>query len=156
MESITALGLRNALEQRTLGEGVPFLGICIGLQILFEHSAEEDTSCLGWIPGQALSFPRDKVRVPHIGWNEVGFTHEHPILNGLGKKEFFYFVNSFYVVPNDCRVILGKTEYGVDFCSMLEYGNIFATQFHVEKSGVVGLHLLKNFLLLAGGKTYAN
>lgn len=151
MDSLREMGCLRVLEQKVLKEGAPFLGICIGLQVLFEHSEEGDTECLGWIPGRVKRFSDEKVRVPQIGWNEVKFTKDHAILAGLNKSEFFYFVNSYYVVPEDENVVLAKTEYDVDFCSMIAHKNIFAAQFHLEKSGAVGLRLLKNFAMMAGG-----
>jgi len=151
IDSLLELNYIETLERKVLHEGIPFLGICIGLQILFEHSEEGDTDCLGWIKGNVKKFPKEKLRVPQIGWNKVNFTKDNPILEGLSNSEYFYFVNSYYVSPKDDNVILAKTEYGIDFCSMITYKNIFATQFHVEKSGAIGLKLLKNFALLAGG-----
>jgi len=154
MHSLYELGLVGALERKVLQEKTPFLGICIGMQILFEHSEEGDTPCLGWLRGKVKRFD-DSVRIPQIGWNETTFSRDDPILAGLSKKEFFYFVNSYYVVPECSDVILATTHYGVEFCSMVANGNIngniYATQFHAEKSGAVGLQLLKNFALIAGG-----
>jgi glutamine amidotransferase len=150
MESLEEMGCLDVISKKVLQDGVPFLGICIGLQVLFEHSEEGDTKCLGWIPGVVKKFSQDMVRVPQIGWNEAEFTREHPILSGLGKREFFYFVNSYYVIPKDENMVLAKTEYGVEFCSMITHKNIFAAQFHTEKSGAVGLKLLKNFAMIAG------
>lgn len=152
MDSLEEIGMARVLEDKVLNEGLPFLGICIGLQVLFEYSEEGNAKCLGWIPGIVKRFPDQLVRVPQIGWNEVSFTKEHPVLAGLNKSEFFYFVNSFYVVPGSEGIILAKTCYGVEFCSMVAHRNIIASQFHLEKSGAVGLKLLKNFALRAGAK----
>jgi glutamine amidotransferase len=109
------------------------------LQILFEHSEEDDADCLGWLKGQVHRFDSSKVRVPHIGWNEVRFRNED-------KSGFFYFVNSYYAKPADETVIWGTTNYDITFTSAIQKDNIFATQFHIEKSGEAGLALLKNFL----------
>ena len=127
-----------------MGDRVPFLGICIGLQVLFDHSDEGDTDCLGWVPGRVLRFPDDR-RVPQIGWNEVRFAREHPVVTPAQDRGHFYFVNSYYAVPDDPSDVLGVTEYGHEFCSVVAHGNIVATQFHAEKSGPLGLALLREF-----------
>jgi glutamine amidotransferase len=136
--------LVDALTARVVGDRVPFLGICIGLQVLFDHSAEGDTDCLGWVPGQVRRFPDDR-RVPQIGWNEVRFAREHPVVPPAHDRGHFYFVNSYYAVPDDPADVLGVTEYGHEFCSVVAHGNIVATQFHAEKSGPLGLALLRAF-----------
>lgn len=145
MESLDELGCLDVLTKKVLDEKTPFLGICIGLQVLFEHSEEEDTECLGWIKGNVKRFSQEGLRIPHIGWNQVNFQKEHPVLAGIGNDNFFYFVNSYHCVPADPNVALGITEYGYPFCSIVISSNIMATQFHTEKSGTVGLQLLKNF-----------
>lgn len=151
MDSLEEINIKGILEEKVLKNGTPFLGICVGLQVLFEHSEEGNAQCLGWLPGKVKKFPEDEVRVPQIGWNEAEFTREHWILSGLNKTEFFYFVNSYYAEPKVKDVILAATQYGFEFCSMVAYKNIFAAQFHIEKSGATGLKLLKNFALRAGG-----
>ncbi len=137
--------LLDAVEQKVKFEHMPFLGICVGLQILFEHSEEDDTPCLGWLPGRVVQFP-DTVRVPQIGYNEVHFTREHPLVEGCGASDYYYFVNSYYAVPEEEPMVLGRAEYGVDFCAMVAWKNIMATQFHMEKSGESGLRMLRNFV----------
>ncbi len=144
IDSLADQDLVGALRERVLGDGVPFLGICIGLQVLFDHSEEGDVDCLGFVPGRVRRFA-DTDRVPQIGWNEVRFTREHPVTAGLPDRGHFYFVNSFYCVPDDSSDALGVTEYGVEFCSVVARGNVLATQFHAEKSGELGLSLLRNF-----------
>ncbi len=141
--SLEEQGLVAALTSRVVDDRVPFLGICIGLQVLFEHSEEGDTPCLGWVPGRVERFPDDR-RVPQIGWNEVRFEREHPVTRDLGAG-YFYFVNSYYCVPSDPDDVLGVTEYGDRFCSVVARDNIVATQFHTEKSGRLGLALLRAF-----------
>ena len=137
--------LVDALTARVVGDRVPFLGICIGLQVLFDHSDEGDTDCLGWVPGRVLRFPDDR-RVPQIGWNEVRFARAHPVVPPAPRDSgHFYFVNSYYAVPDDPADVLGVTEYGHEFCSVVARGNIVATQFHAEKSGPLGLALLRAF-----------
>jgi glutamine amidotransferase len=134
----------DALSARVCDERVPFLGICIGLQVLFDHSEEGDTPCLGWVPGSVRRFP-DTDRVPQIGWNAVRFRREHPLVEGLPNEGHFYFVNSYHCVPADDDDSLGVTTYSTDFCSVVARRNIVATQFHAEKSGELGLSLLRNF-----------
>lgn len=145
MDSLKEMDLIEVLEEKVLSERIPFLGICIGHQILFDHSEEGNTRCLGWLKGKVVKFDKKKVRVPHIGWNEVKFNKKHRLISGLPNSEFFYFVNSYYVVPDNEEIVFGQTQYGVDFCSVIIRKNIVSTQFHVEKSGPVGLRLLKNF-----------
>jgi glutamine amidotransferase/cyclase len=124
----------------------PFLGICLGLQVLFEHSEEApDVRGLGFIPGSVKRFTID-LSVPHIGWNGLCFKQPSLIFSGLGGHEKFYFVHSYHVVPEDPAVILTTTDYGCVFVSSIQKSNIIATQFHPEKSGRVGLRILKNFL----------
>ncbi len=145
MASLSELGLIEPLLARMKG-GTPFLGICVGLQILFEHSEEGDVDCLGWFPGQVRRFS-DKLRVPQIGWNAVRRTREHPLLSGLEDENYFYFVNSYYVAPEPA-LVLGAATYDVEFAAMVSRDNVHATQFHAEKSGPVGLTILKNFAAL--------
>jgi imidazole glycerol-phosphate synthase subunit HisH len=144
LDSLRESDLLDALTQRVQREGVPFLGICIGLQVLFEHSEEGDTRGLGWLPGRVRRFPEDQ-RVPQIGWNEVRFTRSHPVTSGLPEAGHYYFVNSYYADPRDTADALGRTEYGVQFASVVAKDNVVATQFHAEKSGDLGLRLLADF-----------
>jgi glutamine amidotransferase len=144
LDSLRESDLMDALTQRVQHNRVPFLGICIGLQVLFEHSEEGDTPCLGWLPGQVRRFPEDR-RVPQIGWNEVRFTRSHPVTAGLPDRGHYYFVNSYYADPDEAAHALGRTEYGVEFASVVARDNIVATQFHAEKSGELGLRLLERF-----------
>jgi glutamine amidotransferase len=144
IDSLVEQDLVGALADRVHGDGVPFLGICIGLQVLFDHSEEGDTPGLGWVPGTVRRFP-DSERVPQIGWNAVRFTREHPVTHGLPAQGHFYFVNSYYCAPLEPADALGLTDYSVEFCSVVARGNVLATQFHAEKSGELGLALLRNF-----------
>lgn len=151
MQSLKKLNLIGKLEQLVVGDKIPFLGICIGLQVLFDYSEEGNTRCLGLLKGQVKRFSK-QVRIPQIGWNEVEFIREHPIKDGLEYQGHYYFVNSYYVVPDETSVVLAETDYDIRFCSMAVAGNIMAAQFHIEKSGVLGLKLLQNFSAIVGGQ----
>ena len=144
LASLRESDLVDALTQRVQRDKVPFLGICIGLQVLFEHSEEGNTPCLGWLPGVVRRFSDDQ-RVPQIGWNEVRFTRSHPVTVKLPDVGHFYFVNSYYADPRDPGDALGLAEYGVEFASVVARDNFLATQFHAEKSGRLGLRLLAEF-----------
>jgi glutamine amidotransferase len=144
LESLDESGLTEPLVERVRRDRIPFLGICIGLQVLFDHSEEDDTPGLGWLGGSVRRFPATG-RVPQIGWNEVSATRRHPLWDGLPDRGHFYFVNSYYAVPSDPDCVVGTTDYGLEFCSVVGRGNIAATQFHAEKSGPLGLRVLANF-----------
>jgi imidazole glycerol-phosphate synthase subunit HisH len=142
--SLVEQDLVAPLRERVQGDRIPFLGICIGLQILFDHSEEGDTDGLGWVPGAVRRFP-DTGRVPQIGWNEVRFTRPHFLTAAVPEAGHYYFVNSYYCVPDDPADALGLTDYTVEFCSVVARDNVVATQFHAEKSGALGLALLRAF-----------
>ena len=144
LDSLADSGLVEPLSMRVRDDGVPFLGICIGLQVLFEHSAEGDVAGLGWIPGDVRRFD-DELRVPQIGWNSVRLRREHPVTADFPDGGYAYFVNSYYAAPADPGHVLGETAYGVEFCSIVASENVVATQFHAEKSGELGLRLLGSF-----------
>ena len=151
MRELDARGLRQAVVEAARSK--PFLGICIGLQMLFEHSEEGDVAGLGIFPGRVRRFPAekmlapngDKLKVPHMGWNSIEAQREVPVLKGIKKDEFFYFVHSFYCRPAE-DVIATKTTYGIDFASSVQKGNLFACQFHPEKSQSAGLKVVQNFI----------
>jgi len=132
----------------------PFLGICIGLQMLFEHSEEGDVAGLGLFAGRVRRFPAEamhdaagaSLKVPHMGWNEVRQAISHPLWNGIIDGARFYFVHSYYVEPAAPDVIAASTDYGIVFTSATARANIFAVQFHPEKSASAGLKLLENFV----------
>jgi glutamine amidotransferase len=144
LASLAESGLVEPLARRVLDDGVPFLGICIGLQILFERSEEGPADGLGWLPGEVRRFPATN-RVPQIGWNAVRLAQAHPVTATLPDTTYCYFVNSYYAIPADPAHVLGTTEYGVEFCSIVARDNLIATQFHAEKSGDLGLRLLRGF-----------
>jgi glutamine amidotransferase len=144
LASLDESGLTEPLVERVRRDRIPFLGICIGLQVLFDHSEEDDTPGLGLLGGIVRRFP-DTGRVPQIGWNEVAVTRTHPLWEGLPDRSHFYFVNSYYAVPSDPDCVVATTDYGVEFCSVVGRENIAATQFHAEKSGALGLRVLANF-----------
>ena len=145
MDSLHELGLVSALEDAVFSKKVPFLVICVGMQILFEHSEEEDADCLAWLKGRVVKFDASKVRVPQMGWNQVRFAKEAAI---EVRDDYFYFVNSYYAIPENSDNIWGVADYGAPFAAAACMGNIFGTQFHVEKSGEAGLALLKSFINL--------
>lgn len=149
MASLRERGWVEHLDRRVRGEGVPFLGVCVGLQVLFEHSREGDADCLGWLPGEVVEFRRGELRVPHMGWNAVRRTSSHPFATALPDSAHFYFVNSYHALPAEEADVAGVTEYGPEFASVVARGNVMATQFHVEKSGPVGLSLLSRFAELS-------
>jgi glutamine amidotransferase len=146
----------SALEDRGLvaplqdyvASGRPFMGICLGLQLLLDRTEEGDASCLGIIPGHVKRLP-DGLKVPHMGWNSVEFEADHPVLRDIPQGSHFYFVHSYYAAPSEQTWVAGTTEYGVPFCSVYAKDNLVATQFHPEKSGPVGLRVYRNFVDLA-------
>src|SRR2546426_8875045 len=132
-----------------IASGRPFLGVCMGQQALFDVSEEGgEHQCLGILPGRVVRLP-DGVKVPHIGWNTVKIVRDHPIFEDIPDGSYFYFLNSYYPKPDDPDVVIGQTEYGVTFASVVARDNIVATQFHPEKSGAIGLRMYRNFLLMA-------
>ena len=137
---------------QSIRSGKPFLGICLGLQVLFTESDEfGKTPGLNLIKGTVVHFsqknssPDSRLKIPHMGWNALSFKKKLPLFNGVEDGSFFYFVHSYYVKPEDKGVIATTTSYGVDFTSSIQKDNIFACQFHPEKSQQVGLQVLKNF-----------
>jgi glutamine amidotransferase len=135
-----------------ISSGRPFFGICLGLQLLFEESLEFGRhEGLGVIPGKVIRFTgkefegTDKLKVPHMGWNSVGWKESSSPFSSVSNGEYFYFVHSYYVIPDDDGDVAGVTDYGIEFVSAIKRGNISATQFHPEKSQSVGLSILKDF-----------
>ncbi|MCD6570939.1 MAG: imidazole glycerol phosphate synthase subunit HisH [Deltaproteobacteria bacterium] len=128
-----------------IAKNTPFLGICLGTQIILDKSEENDTSCLKIIPGISKRFPDSGIKIPHMGWNNISINRPHPILSGIDPRAQFYFVHSFYPDPEREEDTIATTHYGVTFASIIGRKNIVATQFHPEKSGRYGLQMLKNF-----------
>jgi len=147
--SIRALGLEDAIVS-TIGDEVPFLGICMGLQLLFEVSEEMgEHRGLGILAGRVRRFPQGQ-RVPHMGWNEIHQVRAIRLWDGVPDRSYAYFVHSYYADPEDESVVAGSTDYGLDYASAVARGNVYAIQFHPEKSQDVGESILRNFAIAAG------
>lgn len=146
IENLKRLGLKSSIID-FINSGRPYLGICLGLQILFSESEEFGSKKgLDLIPGKVLRFPSDmKLKIPHIGWNSISIRERAPVLEKIADGTYFYFVHSYYVVPEDDAVVSTTTEYGITFVSGLWKENIYAFQFHPEKSQASGLRILKAF-----------
>lgn len=151
VRELDARGLRQAVLEASANK--PFLGICIGLQLLFEHSEEGDIAGLGVFKGRVKRFASplqdaqgNKLKVPHMGWNQVRQEKPHVLWHGIAQDARFYYVHSYYVAPEDGSIIAGSSEYPARFTSAVARDNIFAVQFHPEKSQHAGLQLLKNFI----------
>ncbi len=142
-----ALGERrfDALVRERVAEGVPLLGVCVGMQMLFEESEEfGQTSGLGFLRVRVRRFAGD-LHVPQVGWNQIRWRHAHPLRAGLEDGAYFYFVHSYYCEAQEQRAVLGETKYGESYASVVTRGNVCGVQFHPEKSQAMGLRLLKNF-----------
>jgi imidazole glycerol-phosphate synthase subunit HisH len=158
MREMDARGLRAPLLEAARNK--PFLGLCIGLQMLFEHSEEGDTPGLGVLPGKVVRFPAalasssqgEKLKVPHMGWNQVYQAMSHPLWDGIADGSRFYFVHSYYVDTPDQGLVAGTSRYPSSFTCAVARNNIFAVQFHPEKSQSDGLRLLSNFVSWNGAK----
>ncbi len=150
MADLQALGL-DALIREVYDGGKPFLGICLGTQIIFEYSEENATTCLGLIPGRVKLFSQPlfeggaRLKIPHMGWNGMDTVRAHPVFAGLEAGSEFYFVHSYYPVPADDALLAGTTDYGLRFASAVAHRNLVAVQWHPEKSGRAGLKVLENF-----------
>ena len=150
MANLRALKLVSPIWQ-FITEGRPFLGICIGLQVLFSGTEEGGWhECLGIVPGMVRRLPPG-LKIPHMGWNQVRQKISHPIFSDIPDEANFYFVHSYYVEPDDKALVAGETDYGIPMCSVLARGNLVATQFHPEKSGEMGLRIYDNFIKMALG-----
>ncbi|NWK78006.1 imidazole glycerol phosphate synthase subunit HisH [Aquitalea sp. LB_tupeE] len=155
MRELNSYGLAEAVRETT--QTKPFFGICVGAQLLFQHSEEGDTPGLGLFPGNVVRFSAnltdaagERLKVPHMGWNRVYQTTSHPLFAGIEDGERFYFVHSYHFAPADAALTLAESEYPDRFSCIVGRGNIFATQFHTEKSHRAGLQMMKNFLAWDG------
>jgi glutamine amidotransferase len=149
MRSLESSGMAGAVK-KLVGLGRPLFAICIGLQVLLSATEEGgEYKCLDIIPGRVKKLPGG-LKIPHMGWNQVRQLKAHPIFTGIDDNTNFYFVHSYYADPQDRGMVAGITEYGIGFCSMIIRDNLFATQFHPEKSGEAGLTMYSNFLTIAG------
>lgn len=144
MAALDRDGMADAVRD-AVKQGIPFFGVCLGLQLLLEHSEEGDVDGLGIVPGTVRRFA-EGLKVPHMGWNSVHIQGEHTVFQGVPNDSYFYFVHSYYADPSDASWVEGTTEYGIEFASVVAKGNLVATQFHPEKSGNVGLKLYDNFV----------
>jgi glutamine amidotransferase len=148
-DAIAALHARKLIEpiRGAVEAGKPFLGICLGLQLLFDKSFEDgEHDGLGLLPGEVMRFRLSNgFKVPHMGWNQVRFRQRPPVFDGVDENAHFYFVHSYFVAPQDEAIVATETDYSTPFCSSIWRGNLYAVQFHPEKSQSAGLRLLKNF-----------
>ncbi len=145
MKGLEDLNLSNAVIE-TIKKGKPFLGICVGLQILFSESEEFGTSRgLDIFKGRVVRFQSSDLKIPQMGWNQLNIINSNALFKGIPDKSYFYFVHSYYVVPEDKGIISTTTDYGIDFTSSVCSDNVYAVQFHPEKSQTLGLKVLENF-----------
>ena len=152
MDSLRASGVEEALLRASKTR--PMMGVCVGEQMLFDVSEEGDTPGLGLLPGKVVRFQLDgrlqpdgsRFKVPQMGWNRVRQVRAHPLWDGIDDDSYFYFVHSYYVQPDDASLTAGETDYGGPFCCAVAKDNLFATQFHPEKSAAAGLRLYQNFV----------
>ena len=148
MRHLKEKGLDEAISA-ALKRGIPFLGVCLGMQLLLSHHEENNVAGLALLPGRVPRLP-DDVLVPQMGWNQVTLLRENPLFDGIPPGAHFYFNHSYYAEPADREMIAGQTDYGLPFCSVIQAGNLWGVQFHPEKSSVNGLRLLSNFAKVAG------
>lgn len=144
LRNLRATGL-DAAFRGFVEAGRPVLGVCLGMQVLFRRSDEAAEEGFGLVPGTCVRLPSD-VKVPHMGWNEVTWVRDHPLVAGIPSGTRFYFVHSYACVPDDGSATVGQAEYGIPFAAAVAAGSVFATQFHPEKSGEPGLEIYRNFV----------
>jgi glutamine amidotransferase len=151
MDSLKLQSLHTAIRD-AFHSGKPILGICLGTQIIMDYSEENRTPCLGIIEGSTRAFPAElasrngtTLKIPHMGWNQIAVLQNHPVLSDVKETDAFYFVHGYYPEPKNKSHVLGTTDYGIPFASVIGCKNIVATQFHLEKSGRPGLKMLENF-----------
>jgi glutamine amidotransferase len=145
MRAMRELGLDELVAERA-AQGTPVLGLCLGMQLLFDSSTElGGDRGLGLLPGEVVALDAGGLKLPHIGWNEVAFTRSSPLVEGLGERAAFYHVHSFVALPAEESDVLGRGDYGGPFTSIVARGDVYGVQFHPEKSSAAGLRLLANF-----------
>ncbi len=149
MSQLNASGMRDELEKQVISNKVPMVGICVGMQMLARSSDEGSLTGLGWIEGEVRKFDERhiiyKTRLPHMGWNTIKPVKNNPILTGIKEGDIFYFLHSYYFLPDHAQNILAQTNYGINYASAVNHENIYGIQFHPEKSHQNGVQLLKNF-----------
>lgn len=150
MQRLNDLNLIPLMTRKVLENKTPFIGICLGMQLLSRRSEEGELPGLGWLDAETLRFNFDgnatRLRIPHMGWNEIDVRKQHPLLSDLGEEPRFYFVHGYYVHCLDTAAVLATTDYGLSFHSILGKGNVLGTQFHPEKSHRYGRKVLENFV----------
>jgi glutamine amidotransferase len=151
MADLRQLGLDKVLKE-AFTANKPILGICLGAQVILERSEENTAQCLGIIRGEVKLFPqpllseeKERLKIPHMGWNGVYLQKQHPVMKGITPSDEFYFVHGYYPRPDSDKYVIGTTDYGIVFPSVIGHKNLIAMQFHPEKSGVAGLKILRNF-----------
>ncbi|MCP4218980.1 MAG: imidazole glycerol phosphate synthase subunit HisH [bacterium] len=149
MKNLKEMGLQDVLTRKVVREKTPFLGICLGMQLLAQKSEEGVLPGLGWVPGKVVRFHFDDshshLKIPHMGWNTLDIKKEHPLVNELAEENRFYFVHSYHLETEDKAMAIGETEYGYRFVSSIAMDNILGVQFHPEKSHKFGMQVLSNF-----------
>lgn len=153
MEKLESYGLIDVIHQ-VVAKGTPFLGICLGMQLLFDQSEESGgVKGLGLLRGEIVKIPsKEGLKIPHIGWNSLKFPHKSVLFDGISEDSYVYFVHSYYLKANDMAVVAATTTYGVEIHAAVEHNNIYGCQFHPEKSSEIGLNILKNFVSLGEEK----
>lgn len=150
VEQLRSRDLVDVLTRRVIGAGVPLLGICLGMQLLTERSDEGTLPGLGWLPAETIRLtspdPMRRLRIPHMGWNEITVCRDSPLVNGLSGDARFYFVHSFHVMCRERSDVVATTSYGGTLCAVVQHDNICGTQFHPEKSHRFGMTVLRNFV----------
>ena len=153
MEKLESYGLIDVIHQ-VVAKGIPFLGICLGMQLLFDQSEESGgVKGLGLLRGEIVKIPsKEGLKIPHIGWNSLKFPHKSVLFDGISEDSYVYFVHSYYLKASDMAVVAATTTYGVEIHAAVEHNNIYGCQFHPEKSSEIGLNILKNFVSLGEEK----
>jgi len=152
MDRLRSYGLAEVIRQ-VVDHNIPFLGICLGLQLLFESSEESPgVEGLGILPGRILRIPdKTGLKIPHMGWNSLAYPNQGRLFKGIKEESFVYFVHSYYLQAKDSAIVTAEADYGVTIPVSVEKGNVFACQFHPEKSSDIGLHILQNFIAVTKG-----